>query len=139
MKGLEYWCYVECLFGKSDNSCGNIGQRNASESALRQSLRLNEDYIPAYLWLGGLLGELGRLPEQAQVLQQAMALDPLNELLAIDFAGNLTSRGDHAAGKDLLKGLIALRPDSATLLRIIAGYSMKTGDLVGFISPAKGI
>jgi TolB-like protein/Flp pilus assembly protein TadD len=107
-----------------------IGQRNASESALRQSLRLNEDYIPAYLWLGGLLGELGRLPEQAQVLQQAMALDPLNELLAINFAGNLTSRGDHAAGKDLLKGLIALRPDSATLLRIIAGYSMKTGNLV---------
>jgi TolB-like protein/predicted Zn-dependent protease len=108
-----------------------IGQRDAAESALRQSIRLNDDYIPAYLWLGGLLGDLGRLPEQNQVLQQAMALDPLNELLAINFANNLTNRGDYQAGKDLLQGLIALRPDSATLLRIISGHAMKSGDLVG--------
>lgn len=107
-----------------------IGQVDAGESALRQAIRLNDDYIPAYLWLGGLLGELGRLPEQSQVLQQAMALDPLNELLAINFAGNLTSRGDYAAGKDLLKGLVALRPDSATLLRIMSTHAMKSGDLV---------
>lgn len=107
-----------------------IGQLDAGESALRQAIKLNEDYIPAYLWLGGMLGELGRLPEQSQILQQAMAKDPLNELLAINFAGNLSARGEYAAGKDLLKGLIALRPDSASLLRIIAGYAMKSGDLV---------
>jgi TolB-like protein/Flp pilus assembly protein TadD len=108
----------------------NIGQRDAGESALRQAIKLDENYIPAYLWLGGLLGELGRLPEQSQVLQQAMTLDPLNELLAINYAGNLTSRGDYKAGKDLLKGLIALRPDSATLLKTIAGHALKSGDLV---------
>lgn len=107
-----------------------IGQLDAGESAFRQAIKLNDDYIPAYLWLGGLLGELGRLPEQSQILQQAMALDPLNELLVINFAGNLTSRGDYAAGKDLLKGLAALRPDSATLLRIISSHAMKSGDLV---------
>jgi TolB-like protein/Flp pilus assembly protein TadD len=107
-----------------------IGQRDAAESALRQSIKLNEDYIPAYLWLGGLLGDLGRLPEQSQVLQQAMALDPLNELLAINFAGNLTSRGDYEAGKELLKGLVALKPDSSSLLRIMSGHAMKSGDLV---------
>ncbi len=107
-----------------------IGQVDAGESAFRQAIRLNDDYIPAYLWLGGLLGELGRLPEQAQLLQQAMALDPLNELLAINFAGNLASRGEYMAGIDLLKGLVALRPDSATLLRIMSSYAMKSGDLV---------
>lgn len=107
-----------------------IGQRDAGESAFRQALKLNEDYIPAYLWLGGLLGELGRLPEQSQVLQQAMALDPLNELLAINYAGNLTTRGEYQAGKDLLKELIALRPDSATLLRILSGFAAQSGDLV---------
>ena len=107
-----------------------IGQRDAAESALRQSIKLNEDYIPAYLWLGGLLGDLGRLPEQAQILQQAMALDPLNELLAINFAGNLSSRGDYEAGRDLLKGLVALKPDSSALLRIMSGHAMKSGDLV---------
>jgi TolB-like protein/Tfp pilus assembly protein PilF len=107
-----------------------IGQLDAGESAFRQAIKLNDDYIPAYLWLGGLLGELGRLPEQSQVLQQAMALDPLNELLAINFAGNLTARGDYQAGKDLLKELIALRPDSATLLRILSNYAGASGDLV---------
>jgi tetratricopeptide (TPR) repeat protein len=107
-----------------------IGQNDAAESALRQAIKLNDDYVPAYLWLGGLLGELGRLPEQNQILQQAMAIDPLNELLAINFAGNLASRGDYEAAIDLLKGLVSLRPDSATLLRILSGHAMQFGDLV---------
>jgi tetratricopeptide (TPR) repeat protein len=107
-----------------------IGQRDAAESALRQAIKLNDDYIPAYLWLGGLLGDLGRLPEQSQILQQAMTLDPLNELLAINVAGNLSSRGDYQASKDLLQGLVELRPDSSILWRIMAGHAMKSGDLV---------
>ncbi len=106
-----------------------IGQKDAGESALRQAIKLNDDYIPAYLWLGGLLGDLGRLPEQRLILQQAMALDPLNELLAINFAGNLSNQGEYQAGKDLLQGLIALRPDSATLLRIISGHAIAGGEL----------
>jgi len=81
-----------------------IGQRDAAESALRQSIKLNEDYIPAYLWLAGLLGDLGRLPEQSQILQRAMAMDPLNELLAINFAGNLSSRGDYQQQKSCCRG-----------------------------------
>jgi tetratricopeptide (TPR) repeat protein len=76
-----------------------------------------------------MLGELNRLPEQSQILQQAMALDPLNELLAINFAGNLASRGNYEEGKELLDGLVSLRPDSATLHRIISGYALKSGNL----------
>jgi len=107
-----------------------IGQRDAAESAFRQALKLNDNYIPAYLWLGGLFGELGRLPEQSQILQQAMVIDPLNELLAINVAGNLSSQGDYEAGMELLQNLVALRPDSAALLRIMAGHAMKSGQLV---------
>ena len=107
-----------------------IGQRDAAESALRQAIKLNDDYIPAYLWLGGLLGEFGRLPEQAQILQQAMTIDPLNELLAINYAGNLSSRGEPDAAKQLLTDLVALRPDSATLLRIMSGHAQGSGEMV---------
>ncbi|NOR18701.1 MAG: tetratricopeptide repeat protein, partial [Xanthomonadales bacterium] len=107
-----------------------IGQRDAGESALRQAVRLDENYIPAYLWLSGLLGELGRLPEQKQILQQAMVIDPLNELLAINFAGNLTSQGDYPAAKALLQDLLALKPDSVTLLRFISSLASQSGDLV---------
>jgi len=108
----------------------HIGQNDAAESALRQAIKLNDDYVPAYLWLGVLLGETGRLPEQSQVLQQAMAIDPLNELLAINVAGNLNSQGDYQGAKELLQRLVSLRPDSVTLLRIMAGYALKSGDLV---------
>jgi tetratricopeptide (TPR) repeat protein len=55
-----------------------IGQMDAAESALRHAVELNEDYIPAQLWLAGVLGELGRFPEEHLVLQNAMARDPLN-------------------------------------------------------------
>ena len=107
-----------------------IGQKDAGESALRQSIKLDDDYIPAYLWLGGLLGESGRLPEQSQILQQAMVIDPLNELLAINVAGNLTRQGNYQAGKELLQSLVSLRPDSAALLRIMADHAINSGDLV---------
>lgn len=107
-----------------------IGQRDAAESALRQAIKLNDNYIPAYLWMGGLLGELGRLPEQSQILQQAMVIDPLNELLAINVATNLTRQGNYEGGKELLQNLVSLRPDSATLLRIMSGHAIQSGDLV---------
>jgi len=107
-----------------------IGQTDAAESSLRQAISLNGDYIPARLWLGGLLGDLGRIPEQGLVLQEAMALDPLNELLAINYAGNHFVQGNYEAARDLLGGLIQLRPDSPTLLRTMAGYASGHGDLV---------
>ncbi len=107
-----------------------IGQMDAAESALRQAISLNEDYIPAKLWLGGLLGDLGRIPEQGLVLQEAMAIDPLNELLVVNYAGNLYSRGDYESAKEMLEGLIQLRPDSPTLLRTMSGYAFGHGDLV---------
>jgi TolB-like protein/Flp pilus assembly protein TadD len=106
-----------------------IGQTDSAESALRQALSLNEDYIPAHLWLAGLLGEQGRIPERGQVLQTAMAIDPLNELLAINYAGNHYVQGDYEAARDLLSGLIQIRPDSVTLLRTMSGYASANGDL----------
>jgi TolB-like protein/Tfp pilus assembly protein PilF len=107
-----------------------IGQTDSAESALRQAVSLNGDYIPARLWLGGLLGDLGRIPEQGRVLQDAMAIDPLNELLAINYAGNLAAQGDYPAARDLMDGLIMLKPDSTTLLRTRAGFALGNGDLV---------
>lgn len=107
-----------------------IGQMDAAESALRQAVLLNEDYIPAQLWLAGILSELGRYPEEHLVLEKAMRLDPLNELLAINYANNLAIRGDWATGKELLRSLIDLRPDSTTLLRFMAMHEMQHGNLV---------
>jgi TolB-like protein/tetratricopeptide (TPR) repeat protein len=107
-----------------------IGQMDAAESALRQAIELNEDYIPAQLWLAGVLGQQGRYPEEHLVLQQAMQRDPLNELLMVNYAGNLSTRGDWEAGRDMLGGLLALRPDSTILLRFLAKMEIYNGNLV---------
>ena len=107
-----------------------IGQMDAAESALRQAVELNENYVPAQLWLAGLMGQLGRYPEESLVLEKAMALDPLNELLAVNYSKNLAVRGNWAEGKELMQGLIDLRPDSTILLRAMSGYELMHGNLV---------
>jgi tetratricopeptide (TPR) repeat protein len=107
-----------------------IGQMDAAESALRQAASLNEDYIPAQLWLAGVLGAQGRFPEEHLVLQQAMQRDPLNELLMVNYASNLATRGDWGDGRDMLGGLLQLRPDSTILLRFMAKMEMVNGNLV---------
>jgi tetratricopeptide (TPR) repeat protein len=107
-----------------------IGQMDAAESALRHAVDLNEDYIPAQLWLAGVLGELGRYPEENRVLEQAMMKDPLNELLTVNHAANLSIRGDWAAGRALMRDVLELHPDSTMLLRSLAKMELMNGNLV---------
>jgi TolB-like protein/Flp pilus assembly protein TadD len=107
-----------------------IGQMDAAESALRHAIDLNEDYIPAQLWLAGVLGELGRYPEENRVLEQAMTKDPLNELLTVNHAANLSIRGDWAAGRLLMQDVLELHPDSTMLLRSLAKLELMNGNLV---------
>ena len=107
-----------------------IGQMDAAESALRQAVELNEDYVPAQLWLAGVLKQLGRYPEEQMVLEKAMSLDPLNELLAVNYASSLAVSGDWEAGKEMMQHLTRLRPDSTMLLRFMAMHEIEHGNLV---------
>jgi TolB-like protein/Flp pilus assembly protein TadD len=107
-----------------------IGQIDAAESALRQAVKLNENYVPAQLWLAGVLGEQGHYPEESLVLEQAMILDPLNELLAVNYAKNLSVRGNYDGAREMMHDLIDLRPDSTMLLRSMSSYALGHGDLV---------
>jgi TolB-like protein/Flp pilus assembly protein TadD len=107
-----------------------IGQMDAAESALRHAVELNEDYIPAQLWLAGVLGELGRYPEESLVIEQAMKRDPLNELLIVNYAGNLSIRGNWEEGRALMRDVLQLHPDSTMLLRSLAKMELNNGNLV---------
>jgi TolB-like protein len=59
-------------FGALGLARWQIGQLDAAESALRHAMDLNEDYIPAQLWLAGVLGGQGRFPEEHLVLKNAI-------------------------------------------------------------------
>lgn len=107
-----------------------IGQATSAESSLRQAVRLNEAYVPARLWLANVLGNTGRIGEQALVLEEAMAVDPLNELLVINYASNLNSRGNYEEASDTLRSLLLVKPDSTNLLRTYSSIAFFNGDLV---------
>jgi TolB-like protein/Flp pilus assembly protein TadD len=107
-----------------------LGQYDSAESSFLQALELNDNYIPAHLWLGGVLSEQGRFPEEQRVLEHAMTLDPLNELLVINYSSNLQLRGESEKALALLADQVKLRPDSTILLRSFAQLNYLNGDLV---------
>ena len=106
------------------------GRKDEAEFALRKAIALDNAYIPAYLWMSALLSDLGRIPEEGSILLKAMAMDPLNELLAINYAENLQARGDNEGAKRALDSLIRLQPNHASLLSAISGIMLKSGNLV---------
>lgn len=108
----------------------HLEQHDAAESALRHAIELNGNYVPAHLWLSTTLDAQGRYPEQQQVLEKAMEIDPLNELLAVNFANNLSIRGEWERARQMLMELIAFRPDSTTMLRSLASHELLHGNLV---------
>ena len=107
-----------------------IGQLDSAESSFLRAIELNDNYIPAHLWLAGVLGEQGRFPEEQRVLEKAMSLDPLNELLVINYANNLRVRGESDRALQLLSDQVKLRPDSTTLLRSYSQQEFAAGNLV---------
>ncbi len=107
-----------------------IDQLDAAESALLHAIQLDEDYIPARLWLSNLLEQQGRLQEQNLVLRDAMALDPLNELLVLNYAFSLDKLGRPEVALDVVEEKLQIRPDSTTLLRSLSGLAMGNGRLV---------
>ena len=63
-----------------------------------------------------VLGNTGRIGEQALVLEEAMRRDPLNELLLVNFAGNLSIRGEWERGKNLLAELLGQLREQRTFV-----------------------
>ena len=106
-----------------------IGQHDSAESSLRQAIKLDDAYIPAQLWLAGLLVDMGRLPEEKLVLQTALERDPLNELLNINYASNCMMAGDYATGEDVLKSILEVKPNSTSVLRTLADWAGNYGRL----------
>lgn len=107
-----------------------IGDKVTAESSLRRAIDIDENYIPAYHWLSIVLGNLGRVAEQGVVLQDALAKDPLNQVLTGNYATNLQTRGDPVGARDQVEGLLRLLPDSTTLLVMLSEIQAASGELV---------
>jgi tetratricopeptide (TPR) repeat protein len=88
-----------------------------SESDFREAIRLNEDFVSAYCYLGVLLATQNRWDEAEKALKQAIKIKPdyvgaHNDLGAM----YLMSERPHLAVRQLKKAL-GLRPDDHIVLR----------------------
>lgn len=106
-----------------------LGELDSAESALRRAIKLDGNYIPAQLWLAGLMGEQQRLQEELLVLEPAIKLDPLNELLVINYVGTMVGTGDFEGGLNKALELLQVKPTSIPLLRTLSGLMYKRGRL----------
>ena len=114
-----------------------IGQLEAAESNLLKAIGFNDSYVPARLWLSNVYAETGELDKQFEVLSGAMAVDPLNELLAINYADNLSKRGDYEGASDVLASQLLFKPNATTLLRSDGQIALSHGELVKGYQQAK--
>jgi len=106
-----------------------LGELDSAESALRRAVKLDSNYIPAQLWLAGLMGDQQRLQEELLVLEPAIKLDPLNELLVINYVGTMVGTGDFEGGLNKALELLQVKPASIPLLRTLSGLMYKRGRL----------
>ena len=107
-----------------------LGETEAAEISLKKAISLDENYIPPRVWLSVLLGDIGRIPEQGAVLQEAISKDPLNEILTINYSVNQQARGDYTGAKNTLASLLRLQPGSILMLTTMSGLASESGELV---------
>jgi len=106
-----------------------LGELDSAESALRRAIKLDGNYIPAQLWLAGIMGDQLRLQEELLVLEPAIKKDPLNELLVINYIGTLNATGNYEAGLSKALELLQAKPGSISLLRTISAMMLETGNI----------
>jgi len=114
-----------------------VGDKDEAELDLRHAIALNGNYIPAYAWLSALLRDLGRVPEEGEVLQKALDKDPLNTVLVRYYAAHLQTTGDSASAKKLVVDQLRLQPDSPTLLMTLSSMQLGSGELAEAWASAK--
>lgn len=107
-----------------------VGRKVEAETALRRAISIDGAYIPAYLWMSIVLSNLGRVPEAGANLLAAIEMDPLNEMLAVNYANNLQTRGDYEGATSTIESLLRLQPEHAGLLTALSGIHLNSGQLV---------
>lgn len=107
----------------------SVGQLSGAESMFRQALKLDQDNLNALIWMGGLLGQQGRLIEQREVLERAFALDRFSPVGAVNRANNRSASGDTAAALDILNEALRVDPSSEVVRRSQIVTHMEAGQL----------
>jgi TolB-like protein/Tfp pilus assembly protein PilF len=106
------------------------GQYRSAETSLKEAISRDPRYEMAPLWLSRTYGSMGKLRDQQAILAQAVALNPLEPVIAINASEAALNMGNHAEAIRIVERLLAVTPNSDMLLRTIGGihYNQKKLD-----------
>ncbi len=100
----------------------------ASVEPLRHAIELNPSLVEAYNWLQISLRALGRGDEASDVLRQALAIDPLNHTLNMNYAVNLHADGQLDAARDHMLQVLEFPDVPGYTYDWIANVEISAGD-----------
>jgi TolB-like protein/Tfp pilus assembly protein PilF len=69
------------------------GDPAAADAAFRRAIKLNPNYAPAYQWYSILLRDQGQVQQAYELLQRAVALDPLSAIINFNVGSTLEEMG----------------------------------------------
>jgi TolB-like protein/Tfp pilus assembly protein PilF len=106
------------------------GQYRSAETSLKEAISRDPRYEMAQLWLSRTYGSMGKLRDQQAILAEAVALNPLEPVIAINAAEAALNMGNDAEALRIVERLLAMTPNSDMLLRTMSGihYNQKKLD-----------
>jgi TolB-like protein/Tfp pilus assembly protein PilF len=113
-----------------------VGQLDAARRSLEQAMQLDPRYEMAPLWLATAYARQGEYALQRSTLEQALALNPLEPVININYASALL-RVDPVRAREQLLKVLAVTPDDPTLLRGLADVERRLGDLAAALAAAR--
>jgi TolB-like protein/Tfp pilus assembly protein PilF len=96
-------------------------QYRSAETSLKEAINRDARYEMAQLWLSRTYGSMGKLRDQQAILAEAVALNPLEPVIAINAAEAALNMGNDTEALRIVERLLAVTPNSDMLLRTMSG------------------
>ncbi|MFN7702552.1 MAG: tetratricopeptide repeat protein, partial [Deltaproteobacteria bacterium] len=101
------------------------GDLEGAEAALRGAIHVREDFVEAWSGLGVVLERRGRIPDAQGAYERALSIDPTSPGPRLWLARLLVRRGQIVAARAHLLRLVALLPDDAEALGLLAWAELR--------------
>jgi len=112
------------------------------EQNLRRAIELDPALSIAYNWLSLALGMVGRIEEGESVMEQGLAIDPLNPPIVANMASTYSNRGDFDRAERMVLRLAQLPevpgPVDSTLFEIYSEWG-RYSDALAWLSGPFGV
>jgi TolB-like protein/Tfp pilus assembly protein PilF len=106
-----------------------VGQHSGAETSLKEAIERDPRYEMAQVWLARNYGAIGQLRNQQSILAKAVALNPLEPVVANNAAEVAANTGNNAEAERILERLLAVSPRNDMSLRNMANLQFNNARL----------